>query len=58
MREDTDVRSYLLASKAATTLDDAQGPSSQYLRSLVPKTIPLMVLGTRVLEYWVLGPAG
>ena len=35
-----------------------EGPSTQYLRSLVPKTIPLMVFGTRVLKYWVLGPSG
>ena len=31
------------------------GPSTQYLRFLVPKTILLMVFGTRVLKYWVLG---
>ena len=35
-----------------------EGPSTQYLRSLVPKTILLMVFGTRVLKYWVLGPSG
>ena len=34
-------------------------PSTQHLRTLVPKTIPLvMVFGTRVLKYWALGPAG
>ena len=27
-----------------------------YLRFLLSKTIPSMVFGTRVLEYWVLGP--
>ena len=32
--------------------------STQYLRPLVPKTIPLMVLGTRDLKYRVLGPFG
>ena len=37
---------------------DPEGPSTQYLRTLVPKTIPLMVFGTRVLKYWVLGPSG
>ena len=32
-----------------------EGPSTQYyLRFLVPK----MVFGTRVLQYWVLGPSG
>ena len=31
--------------------------STQYLRTLVPQTIPLMVFGTRVLKYWVLGPS-
>ena len=35
-----------------------EGPSTQYLRSMVPKTIPLMVFGTRVLNYGVLGPSG
>ena len=33
-------------------------PSTQYLRTLVPKAEPLMVCGTRVLEYWVLGLSG
>ena len=33
-------------------------PSTQYSRTLVPKTIKGMVLGTRDLEYWVLGPCG
>ena len=35
-----------------------EGPSSQCLRTLVPKTIQGMASGTRVLEYWVLGPSG
>ena len=35
-----------------------EGPSTQYLRTLVPKTIPLVVFGTRVLKYWLLGPSG
>ena len=35
-----------------------KGPSSQYSSTLVPKTIPLMACGTRVLEYWVLDPLG
>ena len=35
-----------------------EGPSTQCLRLLVPKTIPLMLLGTRILKYWVLGPSG
>ena len=40
-----------------------EGPSTQYLRTLVPKSIPaipLMAFGTRVLKYWVLGlgPSG
>ena len=33
-----------------------EGPGTQYLRSLVPKTIPLMVFGIRVLKHWVVGP--
>ena len=35
-----------------------EGPSTQYLRTLVPNSILLMVFGTRVLKYWVLGPSG
>ena len=35
-----------------------EGPSTQYLRTLVPDTIKSMVLGTRSLKYWVLGPSG
>ena len=34
------------------------GPSTQYLRTLVPKTLMGMVFGTRVLKCWVLGPSG
>ena len=35
-----------------------EGPSTQYLRTLIPNTIPFMVFGTRVLKYWVLRPTG
>ena len=35
----------------------SEGPSTQYLRFLVPKTILLMVFGPRVLKDWVLGPS-
>ena len=35
-----------------------EAPSTQSLRLLVLKTIPLMVFGTRSLTYWVLGPFG
>ena len=35
-----------------------EGPSTQYLRTLVPKTQKGMVLKTRILEYWLLGPSG
>ena len=34
-----------------------EGPSTQYLRTLVPKTIPFMAFGTRILKHWVLGPS-
>ena len=34
------------------------GPRTHCLRTPVPNTIPLMVFGTRVLKYWVLGPSG
>ena len=35
-----------------------EGPSTLCLRTLVPKTIPLMTFGTRALKCWVLGPSG
>ena len=35
-----------------------EGPSTQYLRTLVPKATEGMFFGTRVLKYWVLGPSG
>ena len=34
------------------------GPSTQHSRTLVPKTIPLIAFGTKVLAYLVHGPAG
>ena len=37
---------------------DPEGPSTQYLRTLVPNTNKGMVFGTRNLKYWVLGPSG
>ena len=42
----------------SSRLTNSESPSTQYLRTLVPKTIPLVVFGTRVLKYWVLGPSG
>ena len=36
----------------------SQRVQTQYLRTLVPKTIPLMAFETRILKYWVLGPFG
>ena len=35
-----------------------RGPSTQYLKTLAPKTIPLMIFGTNVFSYWVLGSSG
>ena len=35
-----------------------EGPSTQYVRTLVPKAMKRMVFGTRVLKYWVLGSSG
>ena len=32
--------------------------STRYLRTLVPRTMPLMAFGTRILRYWPLGPSG
>ena len=34
------------------------GPSTQCLRFLAPKTIPVIVYATRDLKYWILGPSG
>ena len=47
----------MTASKRAHILCP-EGPSTQYLRSLVPNTIKSMVFGTRNLKYWLLGPSG
>ena len=38
--------------------DPAPGPSTQYLRILVIRTIRVWVFGTMDLKYWVLGPFG
>ena len=35
-----------------------EGPSTQYVRTLVPNAIKSMVFGTRSLKYLVLGPSG
>ena len=35
-----------------------EGPSTLYLRTLVPNTIQGMVIRTRDLQYWVVGPSG
>ena len=35
-----------------------EGPSTQYLKSLVPNTIESMAFGTRNLKYWLLGSSG
>ena len=35
-----------------------EGPSTQYERTLVPKTMKSIVFGTRNLKYWLLGPSG
>ena len=40
------------------TAPGSEGASTQYLRTLVSNTIKGMVLGTRILKYWVLGPSG
>ena len=34
-----------------------EGPSTQYLRTLVPKTIEGMAFGNRNPKSWVLGPS-
>ena len=35
-----------------------EGPITQYVRTLVLKTIEGMVFGTRVLKHWAIGPFG
>ena len=42
----------------AWNLQNPKGPSTQYLRTLVPKVIRGMVFGIRVFKSWVLGPFG
>ena len=39
-------------------VQDPQGRSTQYLRTLVPKTIKGMDFGTKDPTCWVLGPLG
>ena len=41
-----------------TTGKYTEGPSTQDLSLLVPKTIPSMAFGTKRLKFWVLGPSG
>ena len=48
----------MLFALPAGTQSLPEGPCNQYMRLPVPKTMPSMVFGTRVLEYWVLGPSG
>ena len=45
-------------SKPSTRPTEVHGPSTQHLRTLVPKTIKGIVFGSRNLEYWVIGPSG
>ena len=45
-------------SKIAGILVSPEGPSTQYLKTLVSKTSKGMVYGTRSLKRWVLGPSG
>ena len=49
-------RNVRLGSRAVLTTEE--GPSTQYLRSLVPNTMRSVVSGTRNLEYWALGSSG
>ena len=44
-----------LLSGVAVKESNPEGPSTQDLRPLVPKTTSLMVFGTRILKDWVLG---
>ena len=46
-----------LAGGSRESFRNSEGPSTQYLRPLLPKTMALMVFGIRILEHWVLGPS-
>ena len=51
--------SYELRSPRVTAwISTPEGPSTQYLRILVPNTIRSMVFGARDLKYWLPGPSG
>ena len=43
---------------AQASFASLRGPSTQYFRTLVPKTLKGVVVEIRVLVYWVLGPSG
>ena len=47
---------YVLFGSRCLPLLHPEGPSTRYLSYLIPKAIPLMAFGTRVLTHWVLGP--
>ena len=66
MHNSYDYKTFLLKSRASTLgiprcpkseTGSPEGPRTQYLRLLVPKTILLMVFGNRILRYWILGPS-
>ena len=44
--------------RSVMRLQGPEGPSTQYLRTLVPTTIKGMDFGTKIFKYWVLGPSG
>ena len=44
-------------SALALAMQIPEVPSTRYVRALVPNTTKGMLFGTRVLEYWVLGPS-
>ena len=54
----TDIHTYLHMYVEACLHAIPEGPSTQYIRTLVPKAIKGRVFGTRVLKCWVLGPCG
>ena len=44
--------------KEGPKITNPEGPSTQYLRTLIPNTIKGIVFRTRVLKDWVLGASG
>ena len=56
--EDNRIAEKINETRGDDSVPHPEGSSTKYLRTLVPNTKPLMVLGIRVFKYWLLGPSG